>query len=50
MESIVLFAKKNNIPCIAEYVHNEEVAKKVQSLGIEYSQGYFYSEPKKTIA
>jgi diguanylate cyclase (GGDEF)-like protein len=50
VESIVLFAKKNNIPCIAEYVHNEAVAKKVQSLGIEYSQGYFYSEPKKTIA
>ena len=49
VESIVLFAKRNNIPCIAEYVHNEAVAKKVNSLGIECSQGYFYSEPKESI-
>jgi len=49
VESIVFFAKRNNIPCIAEYVHNEVVAKKVDSLGIEYSQGYFYNEPTEMI-
>ncbi len=49
VESIVFFAKKNNIPCIAEYVHNESVANKIKSLGIEYSQGYYYSKPSKLI-
>ncbi|MCF6173727.1 MAG: EAL domain-containing protein, partial [Campylobacteraceae bacterium] len=48
-ESIIFFAKKNEIPCIAEYVHNEQVAKKVKSMGIEYSQGYFYSKPNQKI-
>ncbi len=45
VESILFFAKKNKIPCIAEYVHNEEVAKQVRSMDIEYSQGYFYGKP-----
>jgi len=49
VESIIFFAKKNNIPCIAEYVHNKSVADKVQSLNIEYSQGYYYSKPQKII-
>lgn len=49
VKSIALFAKKNNIPCIAEFVHNKKVAKKVKSLGIEYSQGYYYSKPDKKI-
>ncbi len=45
VKAIAMFAKKNNIACIAEFVHNKEVAKKVKSLGIEYSQGYYYSKP-----
>jgi EAL domain-containing protein (putative c-di-GMP-specific phosphodiesterase class I) len=49
IECIVLFAKKNDIPCTAEFVHNEEVAKKVKALGIEFSQGYFYSKPSPVI-
>ncbi len=45
VKSIAMFAKKNNIPCIAEFVHNKKIAKKVKNLGIEYSQGYYYSKP-----
>jgi PAS domain S-box-containing protein/diguanylate cyclase (GGDEF)-like protein len=44
-KSIVYFAKNAKIPCIAEFVHNENVQKIVEELGIEYSQGYLFSEP-----
>jgi len=43
--AIVFFAKNANIPCIAEFVHNKEVQSIVEDLGIEYSQGYHFSEP-----
>jgi EAL domain-containing protein (putative c-di-GMP-specific phosphodiesterase class I) len=45
----VFFAKNANIPCIAEFVHNKKVQEIVEKLGIEYSQGYLFSEPKKEI-
>ena len=45
--AIVYFAKNAHIPCIAEFVHNENVQKIVEELGIEYSQGYLFSEPKE---
>jgi len=43
--AIVFFAKNANIPCVAEFVHNQNVQKVVEELGIEYSQGYYFSEP-----
>ncbi|MDF1884405.1 EAL domain-containing protein [Sulfurimonas sp. SAG-AH-194-C21] len=46
VESIVFLCKKSNIKMIAEYVHNKEVQEKVKDLGIEYSQGYYFGEPK----
>jgi len=49
VKSIVYFAKNANIPCIAEFVHNENVQKIVDELGIEYSQGFYFSVPKDTI-
>jgi len=45
VQAIVFFAKNANIPCIAEFVHNESVQKVVKELGIEYSQGYYFNEP-----
>jgi PAS domain S-box-containing protein/diguanylate cyclase (GGDEF)-like protein len=48
-KAIVFFAKNANIPCIAEFVHNEEVQKIIEDLGIEYSQGYLFSKPAKDI-
>lgn len=44
-QAIVYFAKNANIPCIAEFVHNEAVQEVVTRLGIDFSQGYLYSEP-----
>jgi len=46
--AIVFFAKNANIPCIAEFVHNETIQRIVYDLGIDYSQGYYYSEPMPT--
>jgi len=49
VESIVLLCKKSGIKIIAEYVHNEEVQEKVKAFGIDYSQGYYFSEPKPNL-
>ncbi|MDA3908642.1 MAG: EAL domain-containing protein, partial [Sulfurimonas sp.] len=40
------FAKKMGIQVIAEFVENKEIFEKVKELGIEKSQGYYFSEPK----
>lgn len=44
---IVEFAKINNIKTIAEFVDNEKLAELITNLGIDYSQGYLYAEPKE---
>ncbi len=49
VETIVHICKVSNIKIIAEFVHSEEVQNKVDELGIEYSQGYYFSEPKESI-
>jgi len=43
--ALTFFAKNVNISCIAEFVHNKEVQKIIEDLGIDYSQGYYFSEP-----
>jgi len=49
VEAIVLLCKKSNIKIIAEFVHSAEVQAKVEELGIEYSQGYYFGEPKEDL-
>jgi len=46
VSTIVDFAKRMNIKTIAEFVENESIQNKVIELEIDYSQGYFFSEPK----
>lgn len=46
VETIVSFAKKQNIVTIAEYVENEEIFNILNDLGVDYSQGYYFGEPK----
>ncbi len=46
VKSILEFAKGANMKTIAEFVSSAELAEKVRKLGIDYSQGYFFSEPK----
>jgi PAS domain S-box-containing protein/diguanylate cyclase (GGDEF)-like protein len=43
--AITFFAHNANIPCVAEFVHNDSVQTVVKALGIDYSQGYYFSEP-----
>jgi len=46
VEAIVLICKKSNIKMIAEFVHNEQTQKMVESLGIDYSQGFYFGAPE----
>lgn len=45
VKTIVNFAKELGILTIAEYVENSTIYKIVEELGIDYSQGYFFSAP-----
>jgi EAL domain-containing protein (putative c-di-GMP-specific phosphodiesterase class I) len=47
VETIVSFAKKQNIITIAEFVENEEIFNILNEMGVDYSQGYYFGEPKK---
>lgn len=49
VSTIVNFAKILNIKTVAEYVHCKEVQEVVESLGIDYSQGYLFHEPEHLI-
>ncbi len=46
VKTINSFAKVLKIKTVAEFVHNEEVLKKVSELQIDYSQGFFLHEPE----
>jgi len=48
-KSIINFAKTINAKTIAEFVSSEEIYKKVKELGVDYSQGYYFSEPTLNI-
>ncbi|SER05285.1 diguanylate cyclase (GGDEF) domain-containing protein [Amphritea atlantica] len=48
--AIVFFARNAGIKTVAEFVHNDAVQQVVESLGIDYSQGYLFSEPVAKIA
>ncbi|WP_419763976.1 MAG: EAL domain-containing protein [Arcobacter sp.] len=44
---IVEFSKINNIKTVAEFVDNDKLAELIIELGIDYSQGYLYAQPKE---
>jgi len=46
VETIVAFAKRQNIKTIAEYVENEEIFDYLNNLGVDYSQGYYFGKPE----
>jgi EAL domain-containing protein (putative c-di-GMP-specific phosphodiesterase class I) len=48
-KAIAFFAKNVNISSVAEFVHNEDVQKIIKELGINFSQGYLFSQPKKEL-
>jgi diguanylate cyclase (GGDEF)-like protein len=45
VDAIIMICKRSGIKIIAEFIHNEEVQKRVKSLGVEYSQGYYFGKP-----
>jgi EAL domain-containing protein (putative c-di-GMP-specific phosphodiesterase class I) len=44
VQTIVFFAKKRNIKTIAEFVENEEIYNILKDLGVDYSQGHYFSK------
>ena len=48
-KTIVAFAKELGIETVAEFVSEEEIYNKIKDLNIDYSQGYYFSEPKDSI-
>ncbi|MFP4487565.1 MAG: EAL domain-containing protein [Campylobacterales bacterium] len=49
VSTIVSFAKQMGIKTIAEFIEDENILRTVQELGIDYSQGYYFSPPKQNI-
>ncbi|DAB29244.1 MAG TPA: diguanylate cyclase [Sulfurimonas sp. UBA12504] len=49
VSTIVEFSKKLGMKTIAEFVENEEIFKIVKNLGIDYSQGYYFSQPLESV-
>jgi len=47
--SISDIARKLGIKTVAEFVHSKEVFEIVKEIGIDYFQGYYFSEPLKEI-
>ncbi len=48
-ETIVKYAQKKNIKVVAEFVHSKEIYNIVKEIGVDYIQGYYFSEPKPDI-
>jgi len=46
VESIVAFAKKMDIETVAEFVSSKEIYEVTKELGVDYSQGFFFGEPR----
>jgi len=46
VKSICQFARELGAKTVAEFVHHEVVWKKVVELGIDYSQGFYFSPPQ----
>ncbi|MDD5717984.1 MAG: bifunctional diguanylate cyclase/phosphodiesterase [Sulfuricurvum sp.] len=46
VQTIIEFAHKIGAKTIAEFVSTEAIADKVEKLGIDFSQGYYYGKPE----
>ncbi|QKE28802.1 diguanylate cyclase/phosphodiesterase [Arcobacter acticola] len=49
VKTIVSFAKDADIKVVAEHVDSKEIYDEIKNLGIDYSQGYYFSSPKEII-
>jgi len=46
VKTFALFSKENNIEVIAEFIDNKELIEVLSSFGIEYGQGFYFSQAK----
>ena len=46
VETIVMFAQKQNMKTVAEFVEDEAIYHAVKGLGIDFSQGYAFGRPE----
>jgi len=49
VDAIIMVCRARGIKIIAEYIHSKEVQDKVEKLGIDYSQGYYFGEPSREL-
>lgn len=49
VQTIISFAKSMGIKTIAEFVSSESIYKKVKSLGVDYSQGFYFAKPDRDV-
>ena len=45
VKTIISLAQAMGIPTVAEFVYSKAIFEKVKSMGIDYSQGYYFGEP-----
>lgn len=48
ISSIVSIAKPSGMKTVAEFIENENIARIITGLGIDYGQGYYYGKPSPT--
>ncbi|WP_051654254.1 EAL domain-containing protein [Persephonella sp. KM09-Lau-8] len=46
VETIVSFAKKQNLQTIAEFVENDNIHRILKDIGVDFSQGYYFGKPQ----
>lgn len=46
IETIVLFAKRQRLKTIAEFVENRNIYEILSKLGVDYSQGFYFGKPE----
>lgn len=49
IQTIVDFSRKLDIKTIAEFVHSRPIYDKLMELGVDYSQGFYFGEPKNIL-
>jgi EAL domain-containing protein (putative c-di-GMP-specific phosphodiesterase class I) len=46
MQGMIHSAKVRNIEVVAEFAENKAITEQLKQLGVDYAQGYYYSQPK----
>ncbi|HTU67019.1 MAG TPA: GGDEF domain-containing protein [Steroidobacteraceae bacterium] len=46
VQSLVALAKQFDLETVGEYVENDDLARKLQEIGVEYGQGYHFGRPE----